>query len=78
MQDKVEQIRHKNKLKQQNFRLKEALEITSSNSLILQMRKLSPEILDYSFCDAMELEKSKMREETKISQHNVSSRNLNK
>lgn len=78
MQNKVEQIRHKNKLKQQNFRLKEALEITSSNSLILQMRKLSPEILDYSFCDAMELEKSKMREETKIAQHNVSSRNLNK
>ena len=43
---KTKQIRHKNTLKRQNFRLEEALVITLSISLTLQMRKLSPEILD--------------------------------
>lgn len=41
------------------------------------MRKFSPEILNYSIFNAMELEKNKMNEETKFSQHDIRSRNLN-
>ena len=65
------------KIKQQNFRLGKFVEITSCN-IILQMRKFCLEILDYSFFNAMELEENKMNEETKSSQHDISSRNLNK
>ena len=40
--------------------------------------RYSPKILDYSFFSAMELEKNKMNKETKFSQHDISSRYLNK